>query len=312
MVWQPVNQSDCGTWPAPPMELIAPMWVASGEPGCESVAVEPLVVESTVIEAGDECCCLPVVACCESNPADQTIEPVDGIAGGEWDAVAGSGSVVSETMVADELLGDVVAPGESVDGLTVMGEGEVVDAAPAEILPTLREEEVREIEPLRDLAPAGEAGSSVLVEEGGSRDAVAAPEPSAEPVVHEPLQMDAPTVEPVEPEVPTEPVVAPEQAPPETEPEPEPEPVNIFEAEEGDGAAAEPNRRWIHARGDRSLVARLVSMPDAETCLLETAGRRIRVPLQSLSQHDRVYAQRTCERLAAARAAAESRDTAGL
>ena len=308
LVWQPAILPDCGTGPAPPMEWIAPMWVASDEPGCESVAIEPLLVESVLIEAGDECCCLPVVACCETHSADQTIETVDGIAGSEWDAVVDGGSVGTETMVTDEFLGDFVAPGESVDGLTVMGEGEVIDASPAEILPTLREEEVREIEPLRERAPAGEAGSSVLVEQGASAETPALAEPAAEPVVHEPLRMDAPkATEPVEPEAPAEPV-APEQAPAASQPEP----VNIFEAEEGAEASREPTRRWIHARGDRSLVARLVDMPDAETCLLETAGGRIRVPLDSLSQHDQVYAQRTGARLAAARAAAKPRDTAGL
>lgn len=276
MVWQPAILSDCGNWPAPPMELIAPMWVAWDEPCDEPVVVEPLLVEPAMIEADAGCCC------------------------GE----------ATETMVAGEFLGDVVASAESVDGLTVIGEDVVFDAPPAEILPTLREEEVREAEPLGTLAPAGEAGSSVLVEQGASAQTPAASDPAAEPVVHEPLRMDVPkAAEPVEPEVVAEPV-APNPAPPASEPEQEP--VNIFEAEEGAGASLEPTRRWIHARGDRSLVARLVGMPDADTCLLESAGRRIRVPLASLSRHDQVYVQLIGERLAAARAAAKPRDTAGL
>lgn len=272
MVWQPATVSECGGRAVPPMESIQPLEVAFDEPCCESV-VELCLVESAPIDADAGCCC------------------------GE----------APEAIVADEFLGEVAASTDSGDGLLVIGDDTVLTEPPADVLPTVREEEVPDVEPVGELMPEGEAGSSVLVEQGASAETPAVREPAAEPVVHEPLRMDATPVESVEPEAGAEPV-APEQAPPEAEPEP----VNIFEAEEGAGASFEPTRRWIHARGDRSLVARLVGMPDADTCLLEAAGRRIRVSLDSLSQHDRVYVQRTGERLAAARAAAEPRDTAGL
>lgn len=269
MVWQPAGVSECGGWPVPVIESIQPLEVAFDEPCCESV-VECCLVESAPIEADAGCCC-------GESP---------------------------EAIVADEFLGEVVTSTESGDGLPVIGDDAVLTASPADILPTVREEEVPDVEPVGELVPAGEAGSSVLVEQSASPKPPVVREPATEPVVHEPLRMDA---TPAEPEAGAEPI-APEQAPPEAEPEP----VNIFEAEEGAEASLEPTRRWIHARGDRSLVARLVGLPDADTCLLEAAGRRIRVSLDSLSQHDRVYVQRTSERLAAAQATAEPRDTAGL
>lgn len=155
-----------------------------------------------------------------------------------------------------------------------------------------------------------EPGSSVLVDETAPLESGPNPVPDGAPVVHEPLTMDAPTtVSPIEPEANSEPAVTDE---PPAVPTTEPEPINIFEAEEGAEASVEPLRRWIHARGNRSLVARLVDLPDAESCLLETAGRRIRVPLEQLSDHDQRYVRRTVERLAAARATAQTRDTAGL
>lgn len=318
MVWQPVIVSDCGNepaavagWPVAPMPLIGPSGVAWDQPCCESAggqAFDPYLVESAPIEAGAECGCQPVTECCEAGWAEQIIVPAEATPGAEWETVVDGGSVALEPMVEDHVLGEIVPAAESVDGLTVMGDDTVLAAPPAEILPTVREEEVPEAVPLGDLPPAGEAGASVLVEQDASAEPPSARDPAAEPVVHEPLRMDAPrTAEPVEPEAEADPV-APEQAPPAAEPEP----VNIFEADEAAGASLEPARRWIHARGDRSLVARLVGMPDAESCLLEAAGRRIRVPLESLSQHDQVYVQRIGEQLAAARAAAESRDTAGL
>ena len=213
---------------------------------------------------------------------------------------------------------------------------------------------------------------SVLVAEADGEDLTASGETSGEPVVHDPLRMEAPdTRELVE--------KSSEAAPSRMEPEP----VNLFEVDEASEAEAaaeaavsdnepiepsagspteevesedrtapvakaeadelaepemaddelaldpdtgdepvaetdddlvfdEPDRRWIHARGDRSLVARLVGMPAAGTCLLEAGGRQIAVPLHSLSSHDRAYVDRVGERLAAAQALGGAGDTAGL
>jgi hypothetical protein len=87
-------------------------------------------------------------------------------------------------------------------------------------------------------------------------------------------------------------------------------------------ASAEPVRRWIHASGAHSLVARLVEVEADGSCLLETEGRQIRVPLANLSGHDRDYLRAAGVRLAALREAREraaaatstpqATDTAGL
>jgi len=227
---------------------------------------------------------------------------------GEW---------VSDSMPVDEVV-------EEWDGGVVHHHGEpstegwsaeVIEEIPAEgssihepeLVPTVMESELAP-EAVRPLPPQDADDSSVLVPDVRPEVApVAPPETpvmrSPAPVVHDPLTMESPDAtgdrgteaveEPIQPAV-------------------EPEPVNLFEAEDGAEAAVEPTRRWIHARGDRSLVGRLVGLPNADTCVLETEGRRITVPLEKLSDHDRRYVGRTVERLAAARAAARPLETAGL
>ena len=79
-------------------------------------------------------------------------------------------------------------------------------------------------------------------------------------------------------------------------------------------ASAEPKRRWIHASGAHSLVATLVDVAGDGSCVLETDGRRIRVPLDNLSGHDRDYVRDAGVRLAAVKGmqerAAEAASTA--
>ena len=79
-------------------------------------------------------------------------------------------------------------------------------------------------------------------------------------------------------------------------------------------ASAEPKRRGIHARGAHSLVATLVDVAGDGSCVLETDGRRIRVPLDNLSGHDRDYVRDAGVRLAAVKGmqerAAEAASTA--
>ena len=111
----------------------------------------------------------------------------------------------------------------------------------------------------------------------------------------------------------------------ESPPAPADEADPFAEADDSDSlAAAEPVRRWIHASGAHSLVARLVEVEADGSCLLETESRQIRVPLANLSGHDRDYLRAAGVRLAALRAAREraaaaaattapqATDTAGL
>jgi len=118
----------------------------------------------------------------------------------------------------------------------------------------------------------------------------------------------------------------PADLPVEPEDEPLPADENDPFAEDDDSedlAAAEPLRRWIHASGTYSLVARLRDVAGDGSCLLEADARLIRVPLENLSGHDRDYIRAAGVRLAAlrdarARAAAaaatgpQATDTAGL
>jgi hypothetical protein len=243
-------------------------------------------------------CCEPV-ACCGDVLADR----VETGCGEHWlDENAGA-ILTSEPWrgnVADEeILSEHPIPGESVPLGFVAGElveehlAEPLALTP-ELVPAVMEEEnaTQEI-----TTPE----SSVLMPEGRS-DVVDEPDPSrSEPVVHEPLRMES-ADSAAETEAPAEPAL----------PATEPEPINIFEAEEGGEASREPVRRWIHSHGDRSIVARLVGRPDAASCLLEIGSRRLMVPLDNLSDHDRAYVDRVGERLAESRRAARPGDTAGL
>ena len=73
----------------------------------------------------------------------------------------------------------------------------------------------------------------------------------------------------------------------------------------------EPARRWIDRSGDYAVVGTLREVRGDGTCVLDTDGRTIRVPLAALSAFDRTYARNAAIRLAADRAP-ESNDTAGL
>ena len=63
-------------------------------------------------------------------------------------------------------------------------------------------------------------------------------------------------------------------------------------------AASEPLRRWIDATGTAALVATLVDVAADGSCMLETRGRRIVVPVANLSRHDQDYVRRAGIRLA--------------
>ncbi len=291
------------------------VWAAADGAIVEDRAVvgwESVGWESVACPAAD--CCDPVDCCVAGGePAVWDGHLEQAIAGGEQEFV--SSEVLSEGFVSQEhesgelLLTETVPLGEVTE--SVVGEvfGEIVTeplAVPFESSPTVMDDAVEPAVMDRPEAfPPAEAESSVLVPEGLPQQAAESEPIGPEPVVHDPLQMESPDAVEETPAVEAGP-------PPADTPTVEPEPVNIFEAEEGQEAAVEPVRRWIHACGDRSLVARLVGLSGPATCLLEIGSRRIAVPLDRLSDHDRSYVDRAVERLAAARGAAQAVDTAGL
>jgi hypothetical protein len=80
-------------------------------------------------------------------------------------------------------------------------------------------------------------------------------------------------------------------------------------------------RRWIDVTGTASMVATLIEVGADGRCVLETRGRRIAVPVENLSTHDRDYVRQAGVRLAKLRAdkagetaaaAPAPTDTAGL
>ena len=77
--------------------------------------------------------------------------------------------------------------------------------------------------------------------------------------------------------------------------------------------ANEPVRRWIDRTGGYAVVGTLVAVGEDGTCELAAAGRRLRVSIEALSDHDRDYARRATTRLTAGRTGKPATgDTAGL
>ena len=77
--------------------------------------------------------------------------------------------------------------------------------------------------------------------------------------------------------------------------------------------STEPARRWIDRTGGYAVVGTLVAVGEDGTCELAAAGRRLRVSMEALSDHDREYARRAATRLTATRAAKPTTgETAGL
>ena len=106
------------------------------------------------------------------------------------------------------------------------------------------------------------------------------------------------------------------------EPATESDPVEPAEPAADPFARSEPERRWIDATGTASMVATLIEVGADGRCVLETRGRRIAVPVEKLSGHDRDYVRQAGVRLAklkadkagetAAAATPAPTDTAGL
>ena len=189
------------------------------------------------------------------------------------------------------------------------------EPAPAEPALPVEPEEPNLFEDAEDTAavskPFDEAPSEL---EDGSSPAAAAEPVETEDAVEidvEPGEADAGEAPVVDEEAPAADLPADEpltEEPPAAEP-PAPE-ADPFD---GAGESGEPLRRWIDRSGGYAVVAALVDVRADGTCVLDSAGQTLTVPLESLSDHDRNYAQRAQQRLAAQRAAEpEASDTASM
>ena len=192
---------------------------------------------------------------------------------------------------------------------------EPAEPAPAEPALPVEPEEPNLFEDAEDTAavskPFDEAPSEL---EDGSSPAAAAEPVETEDAVEvdvEPGDADAGEAPVVDEEAPAVDLPADEpltEEPPAAEP-PAPE-ADPFD---GAGESGEPLRRWIDRSGGYAVVAALVDVRADGTCVLDSAGQTLTVPLESLSDHDRNYAQRAQQRLAAQRAAEpEASDTASM
>jgi hypothetical protein len=170
--------------------------------------------------------------------------------------------------------------------------------APAEPEPMIEEEPAAAIEP-----PAVEEPNMFEeVERAGG--------PTAPIDAITPFSADAPLPEAAAPPMPEPPAAdnAPEPASEEPAAD-EPATEDPFDA----AGANEPVRRWIDRTGGYAVVGTLVAVGEDGTCELAAAGRRLRVSIEALSDHDRDYARRATTRLTAGGTGKPATgDTAGL
>ena len=180
--------------------------------------------------------------------------------------------------------------------------------APAEPEPMIEEEPAAAIEP-----PAVEEPNMFEeVERAGGPTApidAVTPFPADAPLSDAPLP-DAPLPDATAPPMPEPPAAdnAPEPASEEPAAD-EPATEDPFDA----AGANEPVRRWIDRTGGYAVVGTLVAVGEDGTCELAAAGRRLRVSIEALSDHDRDYARQATTRLTAGPAGKPATgDTAGL
>ena len=175
--------------------------------------------------------------------------------------------------------------------------------APAEPEPTIEEEPAAAIEP-----PAVEEPN--MFEEVEQAGGPTAPIDAVTPFPADAPLSDAPLPDAAAPPMP-EPAAA-DNAPEPASEEPaadEPAIEDPFDA----AAANEPVRRWIDRTGGYAVVGTLVAVGEDGTCELAAAGRRLRVSIEALSDHDRDYARRATTRLTARGTGKPATgDTAGL
>ena len=175
--------------------------------------------------------------------------------------------------------------------------------APAEPEPMIEEEPAAAIEP-----PAVEEPN--MFEEVERAGGPTAPIDAVTPFPADAPLSDAPLPDAAAPPMP-EPAAA-DNAPEPAGEEPaadEPATEDPFDA----AGANEPVRRWIDRTGGYAVVGTLVAVGEDGTCELAAAGRRLRVSIEALSDHDRDYARRATTRLTAGGTGKPATgDTAGL
>jgi hypothetical protein len=198
--------------------------------------------------------------------------------------------------------------------------------APAEPEPMIEEEPAAAIEPpaveesnmFEEVERAG--GPTAPIDEVAPfpadaplSDAPPMPEPAAadnapEPAGDEPAADEPATDEPATEEPATDEPATDEPATDEPATD-EPATEDPFDA----AGANEPVRRWIDRTGGYAVVGTLVAVGEDGTCELAAAGRRLRVSIEALSDHDRDYARRATTRLTAGGTGKPATgDTAGL
>jgi predicted component of type VI protein secretion system len=175
--------------------------------------------------------------------------------------------------------------------------------APAEPEPMIEEEPAAAIEP-----PAVEEPN--MFEEVEHAGGPTAPIDEVTPFPADAPLSDAPLSDAAAPPMPEPPAAdnAPEPASEEPAAD-EPATEDPFDA----AGANEPVRRWIDRTGGYAVVGTLVAVGEDGTCELAAAGRRLRVSIEALSDHDRDYARQATTRLTAGPAGKPATgDTAGL
>ncbi|MCE9631452.1 MAG: hypothetical protein K8S94_12165 [Planctomycetia bacterium] len=208
------------------------------------------------------------------------------------------------------------------------------EPVPAEPAPPVEPEEPNLFEEAEDAVAVGDP----LEEPSPALDAGSSPAPAAEPAATEDaVDADAEAVEgesgdagadespeadaeasvdeeaPTDDEAPADDDSTPAVDEPADEPLAEEEPAPSADPFDGAANSGEPLRRWIDRSGDYAVVAALLDVRADGMCVLGAAGRTLTVPLGSLSDHDRDYAERAQQRLAARRAAEpEASDTASM
>ncbi|MEI6635071.1 MAG: hypothetical protein WCO99_00775 [Planctomycetota bacterium] len=174
---------------------------------------------------------------------------------------------------------------------------------PAEPEPMIEEEPAAAIEP-----PAVEEPN--MFEEVERAGGPTAPIDAVTPFPADAPLSDAPLPDAAAPPMPEPPAADNAPVPASEEPAAdEPATEDPFEA----AGANEPVRRWIDRTGGYAVVGTLVAVGEDGTCELAAAGRRLRVSIEALSDHDRDYARQATTRLTAGPAGKPATgDTAGL
>lgn len=273
--WEAVEREACSACSISDNELVTEWTVGDAEGVAVDAAVVVDTVESTMLREE------PVAA-----PAPTLAEPVDlPAATADLPMLQPASESVQQTTA--------LAPNDS-----AKAKEPEVPAAPAEPEPMIEEEPAAAIEP-----PAVEEPNMFEeVERAGG--------PTAPIDAVTPFPADAPLPDAAAPPMPEPP--AADNAPKPASEEPaadEPATEDPFDA----AGANEPVRRWIDRTGGYAVVGTLVAVGEDGTCELAAAGRRLRVSIEALSDHDRDYARQATTRLTAGPAGKPATgDTAGL